>query len=501
MDERGLQFLKDLLATPSPSGYEQVVQRVVRDFVAPFAASIRTDWHGNVIAAVNPEGHPRVMLAGHCDQIGLMVKHIDDNGYVWVDTIGGWDIQMLIGQNMVIWGRNGPVKGVIARKAIHLLSQDDRFRYPFTWECDELHPPLDPATMHTDPRVARSQKNVDRSLRLAPTLDAAHPMGAWEAQECALLHAYDFASATFAVMFNCQGYGAWLAQQDRTWVYERQKLMLQYMQSGGLRPAESWLLKTPPHMEQIDKILTVFPDARFVTTYREPTEVVASSCSLSSQVMAMARDEIDWHQHGRLTTYGVTQSLRLLLAGVVVGVVLGSGAALLTLMNPDILRAMQAFMLGSTGYVGWSAVQVMAVALGLCLLTALGCSRTLDALTLGEDTARSLGQRLTLIRLLLIAALSLATGAAVAQCGLIAFVGLVAPHLVRSWGPTTHGALLLLSALTGGALLLAADIAARWVIAPQELPVGIITALLGGSYLLWLMHRRKAHFGGAGGSQ
>ncbi len=198
---------------------------------------------------------------------------------------------------------------------------------------------------------------------------------------------------------------------------------------------------------------------------------------------------------------GVTQSLRLLLAGVVVGVVLGSGAALFTLMNPDILRAMQAFMLGSTGYVGWSAVQVMAASFALCLLAALGSSRALDALTLGEDTARSLGQRLTLIRLLLIAALSLATGAAVAQCGLIAFVGLVAPHLVRSWGPTTHGALLLLSPLTGGALLLAADIAARWVIAPQELPVGIITALLGGSYLLWLMHRRQAHFGGPGGAR
>ncbi|OWQ93861.1 ABC transporter permease [Roseateles aquatilis] len=194
---------------------------------------------------------------------------------------------------------------------------------------------------------------------------------------------------------------------------------------------------------------------------------------------------------------GVTQSLRLLLAGVVVGVVLGSGSALLTLMNPDILRAMQAFMLGSTGFVGWSAVQVMAGAMVACLLVALGCSRTLDALTLGEDTARSLGQRLTLIRLLLIAALSLATGAAVAQCGLIAFVGLVAPHLVRSWGPTTHGALLLLSPLTGGALLLAADIAARWVIAPQELPVGIITALLGGTYLLWLMHRRGSTLGGS----
>lgn len=194
---------------------------------------------------------------------------------------------------------------------------------------------------------------------------------------------------------------------------------------------------------------------------------------------------------------GVEHGLRLLLAGVVVGVVLGSGAALLTLMNPDALRAMQAFMLGSTGFVSWSAVQVMALSLLVCLLVGLGCSRALDALTLGEDTARTLGQRLSLIRLLLIAALSLATGSAVAQCGLIAFVGLIAPHLVRSWGPTPHGALLLLSPLTGGALLLAADIGARWVIAPQELPVGIITALLGGSYLLWLMHRRGSVLGAA----
>ena len=189
---------------------------------------------------------------------------------------------------------------------------------------------------------------------------------------------------------------------------------------------------------------------------------------------------------------GVEQTLRLLLAGVVVGVVLGSGSALLTLMNPDILRAMQAFMLGSTGYVGWSAVQIMAAALALCMLVALGCSRTLDALSLGEATARSLGVRLAQVRLLLIGALALATGAAVAQCGLVAFVGLVAPHLVRSWGSLTHRGLLLLAPLAGGLLLLAADIAARWLIAPQELPVGIITALLGGSYLLYLMHRRQA---------
>jgi iron complex transport system permease protein len=77
----------------------------------------------------------------------------------------------------------------------------------------------------------------------------------------------------------------------------------------------------------------------------------------------------------------------------------------------------------------------------------------------------------------------------VAQTGLIAFVGLAAPHLVRSVAKTTHGNLILLSSLMGGVLLMAADILARWLIAPQELPVGVLTAVLGGGYLLWLMHR------------
>ena len=192
---------------------------------------------------------------------------------------------------------------------------------------------------------------------------------------------------------------------------------------------------------------------------------------------------------------GVEQTLRLLLAGVIVGVVLGSGTALLTLINLDVMRTMQSFMLGSTGFLGWNSVLVLLASLALAGPVALGCSRSLDALSLGEATARSLGVRLALLRLLLVAAMSLSTAAAVAQCGLIAFVGLVAPHLVRSWGNVTHGALLLLAPLTGGALLLAADVAARWLIAPQELPVGIITALLGGSYLLWLMHRRHASLG------
>ena len=114
----------------------------------------------------------------------------------------------------------------------------------------------------------------------------------------------------------------------------------------------------------------------------------------------------------------------------------------------------------------------------------------LDALTLGEDSARSLGLALPRWRLVLVGVLALATGLAVSQAGLVAFVGLVAPHLVRRFAPSPHGYTLLASAATGGALLLGADVLARTLLAPQELPVGGLTALLGGSYLLWLLHRR-----------
>ena len=188
---------------------------------------------------------------------------------------------------------------------------------------------------------------------------------------------------------------------------------------------------------------------------------------------------------------GVLHTLRLLLAGVIVGVVLGAARDLVTLAAPDILQAMQAFMLGSTGFVGWTSFAVMAAVLLPTLAVAWALSRVLDGLALGEATAASLGLPLAAVRAALVAVLALATGAAVAQTGLIAFVGLAAPHLVRSIVKTTHGRLLVLSALMGGLLLMAADVLARWVIAPQELPVGVLTAVLGGSYLLWLMHRRS----------
>lgn len=188
---------------------------------------------------------------------------------------------------------------------------------------------------------------------------------------------------------------------------------------------------------------------------------------------------------------GVQQTLRLLLAGVVVGVVLGALASLVAMFEPQVLQAMQGFMLGSTAFVGWTACGLMALALLLSLLAGWALARVLDALTLGEATAQSLGMPLPQARLLLVAAMSLATAAAVAQMGLIAFVGLAAPHAVRSLLRCTHAGLLLLSALMGGALLLLADVLARAVLAPQDLPVGALTAVLGGAYLLWRMQRTQ----------
>jgi iron complex transport system permease protein len=189
---------------------------------------------------------------------------------------------------------------------------------------------------------------------------------------------------------------------------------------------------------------------------------------------------------------GAQQTTRLLLSGVVVAAMLAALSDLVTTAAPDALRGKQAFLLGSTGFLGWQSCLVLATGLALTLPLCWRLSRGLDALTLGLDGAASLGIELTRLRFALVAAMALATGLAVSQAGLIAFVGLVSPHLVRRFAPSAHGFTLVASAATGGALLLTADVLARGLIAPQEVPVGVLTALLGGGYLVWLLNRRRA---------
>lgn len=187
---------------------------------------------------------------------------------------------------------------------------------------------------------------------------------------------------------------------------------------------------------------------------------------------------------------GALQTSNLLLAGVIVAFVLSAVTSLLLLTSADAWRAMQAFLLGSTGYLGWVTTALLAAVLLGCALPSLWLARGLDALTLGEDTAQSMGLSLTQMRLAFLALLSLATGAAVAQVGVVSFVGLIAPHLVRQTATMDHRRLLWSAMLCGGTLLQCADLLSRWLIRPAELPVGVLTACLGGGYLLVLMWRR-----------
>lgn len=186
---------------------------------------------------------------------------------------------------------------------------------------------------------------------------------------------------------------------------------------------------------------------------------------------------------------GYKSSLRLLLSGVVIGVIFGAANSLLTFLRPDLYQSLQSFMLGNTSLITWNATIIMGSALVVAVLLTLLLSPVLSALSLGENTARTLGLPLDQLRLLLIGVLALATGFAVAQTGLIAFVGLAAPHLVRHFSGGRQRTQILLSTISGGILLLGSDLLARTIFAPLEIPVGIVTAVLGGSYLLLLLRR------------
>jgi len=120
-----LEFLKRLLDTPGPSSFEAAPARVWRAEAQGFADAVEADVAGNSFARLDGEG-PRVMLAGHIDEIGVMVTHVDDEGYLSFDTIGGWDSQVFVGQRVVLLGRNGQVSGVVGKKAIHLMEREER---------------------------------------------------------------------------------------------------------------------------------------------------------------------------------------------------------------------------------------------------------------------------------------------------------------------------------------------------------------------------------------
>ena len=126
MRKAALEFLKELLAAPSPSGYEGPVRAVWKKEAGRFAESVRVDLHGNAIAALNSAGNPRIMLAGHMDELGFQVVHIDSDGYISFDTVGGFDMAIVPGRKVRIHTAKGDVLGVIGKKPIHMMTPEDR---------------------------------------------------------------------------------------------------------------------------------------------------------------------------------------------------------------------------------------------------------------------------------------------------------------------------------------------------------------------------------------
>ncbi len=189
---------------------------------------------------------------------------------------------------------------------------------------------------------------------------------------------------------------------------------------------------------------------------------------------------------------GSSSALTLLLAGAAVSTIVGALVSLLMILNDQSLGVIFNWLLGGLSTATWRELSYGApmIAVGLVALGFL--SRPLDALALGDDTARSLGLSVGTFRLAIVLAATLTTAAAVAAAGIIGFVGLVAPHAARRIVGGRSSRLLPASCLLGALLLLLADGAARGLAAPREIPVSIVTALVGGPFFLLLLRRGTA---------
>jgi iron complex transport system permease protein len=174
----------------------------------------------------------------------------------------------------------------------------------------------------------------------------------------------------------------------------------------------------------------------------------------------------------------------LILAGVAVTSFLTAGQTYLQQRDAETIREVYAWLLGRLGTAGWHDVLLMAPYAAVSAVVILLAGRSLDVLAVGDEEAASLGASPQRTRYLLIIAASLGTAAAVAVSGLIAFVGIIVPHTVRLLAGSSYRAILPLSALFGGAFLVLADLAARLVLAPAEVPIGVVTAFLGAPFFI-----------------
>jgi iron complex transport system permease protein len=194
---------------------------------------------------------------------------------------------------------------------------------------------------------------------------------------------------------------------------------------------------------------------------------------------------------------GRTEVVTLVLTGIAVNAVAGAGIALMTFLGDTQAREQIVFwQLGSLNGTRWDHVVIVAPLVVIGVVGALVVARRLDLLALGERSARHLGVDVERLRILVIVLVAVITCAAVAFAGIISFVGLVVPHLLRLMVGPGHRVLIPASVLGGAALLLAADLGARTVVDYADLPIGMFTALVGGPFFFWLLRRSNRSAGG-----
>lgn len=201
--------------------------------------------------------------------------------------------------------------------------------------------------------------------------------------------------------------------------------------------------------------------------------------------------------YGTARADGRTEVVTLVLTGIAVNAVGGAAIALLTFLGDTQSREQIVFwQLGSLNGTRWPYVAVVAPLVIGGVLAAFTLARALDLLALGDRAATHLGLAVERLRIVAIGLVAVLTAASVAFCGVIGFVGLVVPHLVRMAVGPGHRVLLAASALGGAVLLLGADLVARTAVAYADLPLGMLTALVGGPFFFWLIRRTRRNAGG-----
>lgn len=194
------------------------------------------------------------------------------------------------------------------------------------------------------------------------------------------------------------------------------------------------------------------------------------------------------------TAGGQSPTTTMLLAGAAIGAMFGSILMLVVSEMPSHqLHNVIWWMLGNLQIYDWSMLQMVGVIIVATILAMILMSRTLNVMTLGDESASHLGINATAARIFFCTAATLMTGTVVATCGIIGFVGLIVPHTVRFISGANHRVLLPLSAAAGGTFLILADCIARTVISPREIPIGVVTALIGGPLFIAILRRRRRH--------